>query len=129
MNVIDMVRVIRVVADRVLPISSLPKSQLAIWVALNCRILFEQPGTEIPLYATPSRRKIVVVRRLRKYGVQVIGRYDDCVDCERVFLPSRAKRRPQDGDVIDQGSRSSVSEGKRKEESARPEDDCVDTSP
>ena len=117
MNTIDMTYEIRVISDRVFPISSLPKCKLAIREALDRHASFEQLATETALYATPASREIAVVRRQRKYGMQVLGQHDNRIDREGAFLSCHAKCRPQSGDVVNQGRRSSVSECKREEKS------------
>ena len=96
MNVIDVPRKIAFIAERVLPITPLPKAALAFaGTARRNTFLGRQAMREDRLDKTPSQRKIGIVFGQCPDGMQVIGENDDRIDIERMTPPNIAKRLAQ----------------------------------
>ena len=100
-NVIDMSSEVAIVADRVLPISPLPKCEFAIGVALDVLTGFEQTGAEVSFDAPPPARKVRVVSGQTEDRVQVIRQDHDGIDRKWPLLPGHAKRGAKRADMID----------------------------
>ncbi len=71
-NVIDVPRVVVVVANCMLPISSLPKGEFAVDVALDDFAPLEQTTAKVSFDAPPSSRKVCIVDRQGENSMQMI---------------------------------------------------------
>src|SRR4051794_24193712 len=102
MNIIDMPCEVAFVANGVLPKPSLPKRKISIRVALQLNSGIDQRATEMPFDPPPARRKIRIIRRQCKDGMQVIGKDHNRIECKRALAAGCAKSVTQLADVIDQ---------------------------
>jgi hypothetical protein len=108
MNVVNMPGKIVLIADRVLPVTSLPKRKFAIRMAAYYDPRNEQSGAEISLDPPPTAGKVRITRRQGHDRMKMI-REDHCrVDRERVFSPRRAECRAKHADLIYQRHRPAV---------------------
>lgn len=118
-NIVDVAGEVRFIADGVLPIAALPDSALALaQAAVRNPFTARQSARERRLEQTPSRRKIGVAFGQGPNRMEMVGKYDDCVDRERMAQARRAKCRPQQIDVLGQEPQATFRQIDGEEEGA-----------
>jgi len=101
MNVINVCAIIRLVADKVFPISALPDSTLSPANAhLRAFFSFWQLFGKTRLDQTPPRRKVRVAIRKLNNAMQMIREYHPSVNFERMSLPYQFNGRTQAVDAF-----------------------------
>jgi hypothetical protein len=79
------------------------------------RFLFRQCSRKPIFDQPPARREIMVAGRQAPDGVQMIGKYDECVDRKSAALTNRGDSFAQDLYVIDEQGSAAVQQIDRKE--------------
>ena len=89
MNIVEVSCEIGIVADDMLPKSSLPNALLTFRktarIPLDWLMRAHETLGEGFFDETPSQQKIGVTLRKRPNGMNMIGQYDECVDVEGVL--------------------------------------------
>jgi hypothetical protein len=117
-NVIDVAGIIGVIADRVFPKPPLPQCIGPIAARRQRDPGGKQRLRKLAFDPPPPMRKIRIVWRQRKNGVQVFGQHDDRVNHERSFGLGLPERRFQKVNVGGEPSGLAISQHDGKEESA-----------
>ena len=102
MNVIGVASKVRLAAEGMLPISSLPQSKLAVAVALDVDARIKQAAAEVALDPAPAPWEIRVSFRKCEDRMEMIGQDHDGIDCKWPLVSGQPKRCAQRADVIDQ---------------------------
>jgi hypothetical protein len=92
-DIIDVSHQIGIVANCMLPISSLPQSVFSALVTITCHAARDDVPREQAFDALPSAGEVGVVRRECHDDMQVIGQNDDRINRKRTFVPGRSEKR------------------------------------
>jgi hypothetical protein len=93
-NVIYVPLEVRLIANSVLPKSTLPKGIFTITMTRNAYACFGDGGRETTLDEMPPIGKVRVPRWQSHYDVQMIGKHHDGIDYKRISLSHYANGCP-----------------------------------
>ena len=102
MDVIHVPDKIALVTNRVFPVASLPKRELAIRVPPDSDPRSKQAGAEVSFDPPPAPSEIRISLRQGQDCMKMIREDDDRIDRKGPLLAGHAKRRAKRADMIDQ---------------------------
>ena len=104
-NVIDVPREIALVAQCVLPVTSLPNTAFVLAGAACRNLLLRRKSTrECRLYQPPASREISIAIGQGPHGMQMIRQHHDGIDGEWMSCPRVSESRAQVADVFGEQS-------------------------
>ncbi len=110
MDVVNVSLKIAIVADGVLPKSTLPERGLSIGVPTDRRACCHYGACEATLEQTPPNGEVGILFRQGLEHVQMVGQHHDRFDAERRTSLGRSEGASQQPDMLDQHARFSIGE-------------------